>query len=82
MKRIVLATALVAASAVGAFAQTSSVALTSAVQSQILTLVPGADLSNLSTSQYARFVTFFSDSENLRTRADVVSEIEIILNAQ
>lgn len=82
MKRIVLAAALVAVSAAGAFAQTSSFALSSAVQSQIQTLVPGADLANLSTSQYARFVTFFSDSSNLRTRADVVNEIKTILNAQ
>ena len=54
MKRIVLATALIAASTVGAFAQTAPVPLSSAIESQILAWVPGADLSNLTTSQYAQ----------------------------
>jgi hypothetical protein len=82
MKRIVLATALIAASAFGAFAQTSPVMLSSAIESQIMTMVPGADLSNLSTSQYARLVTLFSTSENLRTGNDPVGQVKVILNAQ
>ncbi|MBA3910912.1 MAG: hypothetical protein C0524_13820 [Rhodobacter sp.] len=82
MKRIVLATALITASAVGAFAQTSPVALTSATASQIMQLVPGADLTNLTTSQYAQLVTLFSSSENLRAGEDPASQIKIILNAQ
>lgn len=82
MKRIVLATALVAASAVGAFAQSSSVMLSSAIESQIMTMVPGADLTNLTTSQYARLVTLFSTSENLRNGNDPVGQVKVILNAQ
>lgn len=82
MKRIVLATALVAASAFGAVAQQAPVALSSAIQSEILAVVPGADLSNLTNSQYAQLVTFFADSENLRTRSDVTQGVEAILGAQ
>ncbi len=82
MKRIVLATALVAASAFGALAQEAPVMLSSAIQSQILTLVPGADLSSLSNSQYAQLVTFFADSENLRTASGAAQGVEVILGAQ
>jgi hypothetical protein len=82
MKRIVLATALVAASAFGAVAQQAPVALSSAIQSDIATLVPGADLSNLTNSQYAQLVTFFADSENLNTRAGAAQGIEAILGAR
>jgi hypothetical protein len=82
MKRIVLAAALVAASAFGAVAQEAPVALSSAIQSQILSLVPGADLSNLTNSQYAQLVSFFADSENLNTRAGAAQDIEAILGAQ
>ncbi len=80
MKRIILATALISASAFGAFAQTAPVNLPSSVQSQILTLVPDADLSNLTNSQYAQLVFFFSDSENLNTRAGAAQGVEAILN--
>lgn len=82
MKRFLLASALIAVAATGAVAQTSSVALSSAVESQIMTWVPGVDLSNLTTSQYARIVTLFSSSENLRTGNDPVGQIKVILNAQ
>lgn len=82
MKRIVLATVLVATSAVGALAQSSSVMLSSAIESQIMTMVPGADLTNLTTSQYARLVTLFSTSENLRNGNDPVGQVKVILNAQ
>jgi hypothetical protein len=82
MKRIVLASALVAASAFGAVAQESPVMLSSAIQSQILTMVPGADLSELTTSQYARLVTLFSTSENLRVGNDPAGQIKVILGAQ
>jgi hypothetical protein len=82
MKRIVLASALVAASAFGAVAQEAPVALSSAITSQILTLVPDADLSNLTNAQYAQLVSFFADSENLRTRAGAAQSIEVILGAR
>ncbi|WP_146038005.1 hypothetical protein [Tabrizicola aquatica] len=82
MKRFALASALVAFSAVGALAQQAPVALPSSITSQILTLVPSADLSTLTNSQYAQLVTFFADSENLNTRAGAAQGIEAILGAQ
>ena len=82
MNRFILATALIAVSSVGAFAQTAPVALSSAIESQIMSMVPGADLSGLTNSQYARLVTLFSSSENLRTGNDPVGAVKVILNAQ
>jgi hypothetical protein len=82
MNRIILATALVTISSVGAFAQTAPVMLSSAIASQIMTMVPGADLSNLTTSQYARFVSLFSSVENLRAGSNPVGAVKVILNAQ
>lgn len=82
MKRIVIASVLVAASAFGAVAQTAPVALSSAIESQIMTLVPGADLSNLTTSQYAQLVTLFSNSENLRSGENPAGQVKVILGAQ
>jgi hypothetical protein len=83
MKRFVLATALVTASAFGASAQeVAPVQLSSAIQSQILAWVPDADLSNLTNSQYARLVTLFSKSENLRAGENPVGQVQVILNAQ
>lgn len=82
MKRFVLAATLIAASVTGAFAQTSSVALSSSIESQILAWVPGADLSNLTTMQYAQIVTLFANSDNLRTGNDPVGQVKVILNAQ
>ena len=54
MKHLILASALVAASAFGAAAQDASIALSSVVQTKILELAPGADLTNLTAAQYAR----------------------------
>ncbi|MES2542790.1 MAG: hypothetical protein V4720_03765 [Pseudomonadota bacterium] len=83
MKSFVLATALVAVSAFSAMAQQSApVALSSSIQSQILNWVPDADLSNLTNSQYARIVTLFSKSENLRAGEDPAGQVKVILNAQ
>ena len=83
MKRIALVTALVAATAGGAFAQQAPVALSSAIQSEILSVLPGADLSALSTAQYAQLTVFFSNSENTRTASDVAQGVQAILsNAQ
>ncbi|MDP3197012.1 hypothetical protein [Tabrizicola sp.] len=83
MKSFALATALVVASAFTASAQEAApVALSSAIQSQILNWVPDADLSNLTNSQYARIVTLFSKSENLRAGEDPVNQVKVILNAQ
>jgi hypothetical protein len=83
MKRIALIAALVAASATGTFAQQAPVALSSAIQSEILAVVPNADLSNLTNSQYAELVTFFINSENTRTAAGTAQGVKSILsNAQ
>ncbi len=82
MKHIVLAAALVAASAAGAFAQTAPIMLSSAIQSQIQTLVPGADLSTLTTVQYAQLVSLFSNSDNLNAGNNPAGAVEAILGAQ
>lgn len=83
MKSFALATALVAASAVGAFAQQAPVALPSSITAEILTVLPGADLSSLTNSQYAQIVSFFADSENTRTASGTAQGVQAILsNAQ
>jgi hypothetical protein len=83
MKNVILAAALVAASAVTASAQEAApVALSSAIQSQILNWVPDADLSNLTNAQYARLVTLFTSSDNLRSGEDPANQVRVILNAQ
>jgi len=82
MKRIVLATALVAASAIGSFAQTAPVALSSAIESKIIMLVPGADLSTLTNTQYAQLVSLFSNSDNLSGGSNPAGAVKAILGAQ
>jgi hypothetical protein len=82
MKRIVLATALVAASTFGAVAQGVPVMLPSAIEWQIVSLVPTADLSDLTNAQYAQLVTLFSNSENLSAGANPAGTVKAILNAQ
>lgn len=80
MKRFALVTALVAATATGAFAQQAPVALTSAIQSDILAALPSADLSALTNSQYAQIVSFFASSDNTRSRLDIAQGVGAILN--
>lgn len=83
MKRIALVTALVAATASGAFAQQAPVQLSSAIQSEILSVLPTADLSSLSNAQYAQIVSLFSNSDNTRTPSDISGGVQAILsNAQ
>jgi hypothetical protein len=83
MKRFALVSALVVASVSGAFAQQSPVALSSAIQSEILAVLPNADLSSLTNVQYAELTTFFLNSENTRTASDVSQGVKAILsNAQ
>lgn len=82
MKSFILASALIAAAATGAVAQTAPVALSSAIESQILTMVPGADLSNLTTAQYAQIVSLFSNSEDLSAGSNPAGAVKAILNAQ
>lgn len=82
MKRIALVTALLAVTATGAFAQQAPVMLSSAIQSEILALIPNADLSSLTNTQYAQIVSFFADSENTRTASGTAQGVKAILNAQ
>jgi hypothetical protein len=82
MKSLVLAATMIAAVASGAIAQTSTVALSSAIESQIRQWVPGADLTSLTTMQYAQIVSLFASSDNLRTGNDPVGQVKVILNAQ
>jgi hypothetical protein len=80
MKTIALASALVAFSAIGSFAQQAPVALPSSIASEILTVLPGADLSSLTNSQYAQIVTFFADTENTNTASGTAQGVQAILN--
>lgn len=82
MKRIVLASALVALSAFGAVAQNASVPLSAALQSQIMTLVPSADLSSLTNAQYAQLIALFSNSDNVGAGDNPAGAVKAILNAQ
>jgi hypothetical protein len=82
MKRIALASALVVAAVTGAYAQQAPVQLSSAIQSQISILVPGADLSNLTNAQYAQLVSLFSNAENLSAGANPAGAVKAIINAQ
>jgi hypothetical protein len=82
MKSLVLASALVAVSALSAVAQEAPVTLSSALTAQILTLVPNADLSNLTNAQYAQLVTLFSNSENLSAGANPAGAVKAIIGAQ
>ena len=82
MKRILLATALIAAAATGAVAQTAPVALSSAIVTQIEAWVPGADLTNITTAQYAQIVALFSNYDNLSAGNNPAGQVKKILNAQ
>lgn len=82
MKRFILASALFAAAATGAVAQTAPVMLSSAIQSQIMTWIPGADLSNLTNAQYAQIVSLFSNSDDLSAGSNPSGAVKAILNAQ
>ena len=82
MKHFILASALIAAAATGAVAQTAPVALSSAITSQILTMVPGVDLSNLTNAQYAQIVSLFSNSDDLSAGSNPAGAVKAILNAQ
>lgn len=83
MKYAVLAAALVASTAGASLAQeTALVPLSAAIQSQILQWVPDADLSNLTSVQYAQIVSLFSNSENLTAGANPQGAVEAILGVQ
>ena len=82
MKRFILASALVAASAFGAAAQDVSVALSSTVQAKVLELAPGVDLANLTASQYARLTELVMNADNLKPGNHPKNQIDVIIGAQ
>lgn len=82
MKKFILVSALIAATATGAVAQTAAVALSSAIQAQILAWVPEADLGSLTTMQYAQIVSLFATSDNLRAGNDPSGQVKVILGVQ
>ncbi|WP_374372396.1 hypothetical protein [Tabrizicola sp.] len=82
MKHLILASALVAASAFGAAAQDASITLSSVVQTKILELAPGADLTNLTAAQYARLTQVVTNPDNLKPSNDPKGQIETIIGAQ
>lgn len=82
MKRLVLATALIAVSGFSAFAQEAPMMLSSAITSKIMAAVPGIDLSGLTGSQYDRLENLFSNADDLRPGHDLSGSIKAIVNAQ
>lgn len=82
MKRVALVTAILAVTSSGAFAQQAPVQLSSAITSEIMTLVPNADLSNLTNVQYAQLVTLFSNSDYTGAGDNAAGQVKAILNAQ
>jgi hypothetical protein len=82
MKNLLLASALVAVSGFGAVAQEAPVALSASITSQIMSLVPDADLSGLTNVQYAQLVSLFANSDNLSSGSNPSGAIKAIINAQ
>lgn len=83
MKRILLASALVTASAFGAVAQQASGTLPMGLEAQLLTRVPGIDLSNLTSKQVDRLAALFSNPDDVRNGQDISGAVRSILdNAQ
>jgi hypothetical protein len=78
MKNLLVTAAVVLASAGAALASTGYTTLPSSDVWQIESVAPNADLSNLTTSQYARFVSLFSESDNAGN--DTAGQIKSILS--
>ena len=82
MQHLLLASALVFITGFAAVAQEAPVPLSAAITSQILRLVPDADLSSLTNAQYAQLVSLFSNSENLSAGANPAGAVKAIIGAQ
>ncbi|MES2844281.1 MAG: hypothetical protein V4747_04565 [Pseudomonadota bacterium] len=83
MKRILLATALTIATVASASAMTMTpTGLSSNVVSEIQRLVPGADLTNISTAQLAEINGLFANSDNLNAGNNPRGALKAILNQQ
>jgi hypothetical protein len=79
MKRLLASVAVVLVSTAASFADTGYNQVSSNIASQVQTLVPGADLSNLTTAQYAQLVSLFSNSDNYGAGEDPAGQIKAIL---
>jgi hypothetical protein len=79
MKKIILATIIAMSAGTAAFA---SGGVSTAIAIEVNRLVPGADLTNLTTSQISRLHTLFSKAENLRSGENPAGQIQVILGAQ
>ena len=79
MKRLLATVAVVLVSTSASFADTGYNQVSSNIASQVQMLVPGADLSNLTTAQYAQLVSLFSNSENYGAGEDPAGQIKAIL---
>lgn len=81
MKRFIIATALTLAAASSAMATPSSynTTLPSTMQFDIRTLVPNADLSNLTISQVGQFYGLFASSDNLGAGDNPAGAVRAIL---
>jgi hypothetical protein len=82
MKKLLLLTAVIAATATATLADQTPRKLPQTMQVAILQLVPDADLSNLTNGQWARFHVLFSNSANLRAGEDPAARIKIILASE
>jgi hypothetical protein len=79
MKKIILASVIALSATTAAFATGG---VSSAIAVEVNRLVPGADLTNLTSSQVQRLNTLFSKSENLRSGENPAGQIQVILGAQ
>ena len=79
MKTIILASIIALSAGTAAFATGG---VSSAIAVEVNRLVPGADLTNLSTAQISRLHQLFSKSENLRSGENPAGQIQVILGAQ
>ncbi len=79
MKKIILASIIALSAGTAAFATGG---VSSAIAVEVNRLVPGADLSNLTSSQAGRLHALFAKSENLRSGENPAGQIMVILGAQ
>ena len=79
MKRLMITTALIVAAASSAMASISSTTLPATTKADVVTFVPGADLSNLTVAQVAQFNALFANSDMLRAGENPAGAIRAIL---
>jgi len=79
MKRFIFAAILASTAFGSASAMTTADQLIDGNRVEIMRLVPGADLSNLSNVQVAAITILFSNSENLRSGNNPAGALKVIL---